>query len=137
MKRRLRATLFMAFALPLGISAALGFGPGVASALGHVDLGSHSQKDIEDHCGAAGGTSVDSDGVYGCWGSGGDVTCSKQTKTCYGTCEKCDDYAIRGSASLDEVTGRHEVEGTPPAEGTPPPPPAGTPPVVHPFGSSP
>ena len=69
MKRRLRATLFMAFAVPLGISAALGFGPGVASAgLGHVWLGAHTKKDIKDHCDAAGGMSFEGSGTYGCWG---------------------------------------------------------------------
>jgi hypothetical protein len=58
-------------------------------ALGHVYLGTHSQKDIKQHCDAAGGTYISGGGTYGCWGPGGDVNCSAGTKTCFGTCEKC------------------------------------------------
>src|ERR1700758_5622237 len=58
-------------------------------ALGHTWLGSHSKQDIQNHCDAAGGIYFESGGTYGCWGPGGDVTCSEQTGTCYGTCEKC------------------------------------------------
>jgi hypothetical protein len=58
-------------------------------ALGHVYLGSHSKQDMKNHCDAAGGIYFESGGTYGCWGPGGDVTCSEQTGTCYGTCEKC------------------------------------------------
>jgi hypothetical protein len=58
-------------------------------ALGHVYLGKHSKKDIEKHCDAAGGTNFEGGGTYGCWGPGGDVTCTAKTGTCIGTCEKC------------------------------------------------
>ena len=112
MKRRLRATLFMAFALPLGISAALGFGPGVASAgLGHVCLGAHTRKDIKDHCDAAGGTSFEGSGTYGCWGPGGDVNYTDKSGTCIGTCEKCGRAAPLDSSLLDDLVGRAQVDG--------------------------
>jgi hypothetical protein len=58
-------------------------------ALGHEFLGTHDKKDIDKHCADAGGEPFSGGGIYGCWGPGGDVTCSQQTKTCYGTCEKC------------------------------------------------
>ena len=63
--------------------------PSTAIALGHVYLGTHSTGDIKQHCSDAGGTYVNSEGIYGCWGPGGDVTCSKKSKSCYGTCENC------------------------------------------------
>jgi hypothetical protein len=76
--------------------AMLTFSSGAALALGHVTLGKHSTKDIKNHCDSAGGTFFNSDGVYGCFGPGGDVTCSGKTKRCYGTCESC------GSARMTE-----------------------------------
>lgn len=59
------------------------------SALGHVYLGAHSKQDIKRHCEAAGGEYFEGGGTYGCWGPGGDVTCSSATGTCIGTCERC------------------------------------------------
>jgi hypothetical protein len=67
-----------------------------AFALGHVTLGKHNEKDIKKHCDAAGGTPFNQDGVYGCFGPGGDVTCSSKSKKCFGTCEAC------GSARMSE-----------------------------------
>jgi hypothetical protein len=58
-------------------------------ALGHVTLGKHSMNDIKSHCDAAGGSYYNSGGVYGCFGPGGDVTCSAKTRNCFGTCENC------------------------------------------------
>src|SRR5260370_41700906 len=69
--------------------AAFALSPDPAFALGHVTLGKHSSQDIKDHCDAAGGAFYNSSGVYGCFGPGGDVTCSGKTKRCFGTCENC------------------------------------------------
>jgi hypothetical protein len=60
-----------------------------AIALGHTPLGKHDVNDIDKHCADVNGTPFDSGGIYGCWGPGGDVTCSHQTGTCFGTCERC------------------------------------------------
>jgi hypothetical protein len=68
-------------------------------ALGHVYLGSHSKQDIKNHCDAAGGVYFEGGGTYGCWGPGGDVTCSEQTGTCIGTCEKCGRVVVLGDIS--------------------------------------
>jgi hypothetical protein len=76
--------------------ATLTFSSGAALALGHVTLGKHSNKDIKNHCDAAGGTYYNSSGVYGCFGPGGDVTCSGKTKQCFGTCERCGSARIGG-----------------------------------------
>jgi hypothetical protein len=68
--------------------AVFGFGTTTAVA-GHVTLGTHNESDIAGHCGAAGGSYYNSGGVYGCFGPGGDVTCSGKTKKCFGTCSNC------------------------------------------------
>jgi hypothetical protein len=60
-----------------------------AAIAGHVSLGTHNESDISGHCGAAGGSYYNSGGVYGCFGPGGDVTCSGKTKKCFGTCSNC------------------------------------------------
>jgi hypothetical protein len=60
-----------------------------AAIAGHVTLGTHNESDISSHCGAAGGSYYNSGGVYGCFGPGGDVTCSGKTKKCFGTCSNC------------------------------------------------
>jgi hypothetical protein len=76
-------------ALTLFAFAALGFLSGPALA-GHVILsGQHSPADIQSHCRAAGGSYYNSGGVYGCWGPGGDVTCSGKVQRCFGTCGNC------------------------------------------------
>jgi hypothetical protein len=83
-------------------------------ALGHTYLGSHSKQDIKNHCDAAGGTYFESGGTYGCWGPGGDVTCSDQTGTCYGTCEKCGRVVNLGGISGVIVSGSWLPEFAPP-----------------------
>ncbi len=86
-------------------------------ALGHTYLGSHSKQDIKNHCDAAGGIYFESGGTYGCWGPGGDVTCSDQTGTCYGTCEKCGRVVDLGGISGVIISGSWLPEFAPPPAG--------------------
>jgi len=100
-----RSVLF-AIATAAFALTALSFSSSATLALGHVGLGSHSETDIKNHCGAAGGTYYNSSGAYGCFGPGGDVTCSSKTKKCFGTCTNCA-AAIKpgGRGSLRGVQG--------------------------------
>jgi hypothetical protein len=81
----------------------VGFYSSAAFALGHVALGKHSMRDIRSHCDAAGGKYYNSDGVFGCFGPGGDVTCSAKTKRCFGTCENCGAARLAGSDALSGI----------------------------------
>lgn len=76
---------------------------GAALALGHVTLGKHSTRDIKSHCDAAGGSYYNSSGVYGCFGPGGDVTCSGKTGKCFGTCGNCGSARLSGDDELTPV----------------------------------
>ncbi len=90
-------TMFAFAMLVMSSSAAL--------AMGHVGLGSHSTNDIKSHCDAAGGSYYNSGGVYGCFGPGGDVTCSGKNGKCFGSCSKC------GSAA--RLSGKGGIDGFP------------------------
>jgi hypothetical protein len=94
----------LVFTLAVLALTTLGVSSRVTFALGHVFLGKHSETDIDDHCKAAGGTPTAGHGTYGCFGPGGDVTCSTDTKTCYGTCTKCS-AAARGKGHVRGVQG--------------------------------
>jgi hypothetical protein len=83
--------------------AILGLSSSATLAMGHVGLGSHSTSDIKSHCDAAGGSYYNSGGVYGCFGPGGDVTCSGKNGKCFGSCSKC------GSAA--RLSGKGGVAG--------------------------
>ena len=79
---------------PIAIITLLGFlaldvSSNPVFALGHVYLGAHSKTEIKTTCDRVSGTYFEGGGMYGCWGKGGDVNCTNQTKTCVGTCEKC------------------------------------------------
>lgn len=131
----MRRPALIAFALTALAFATLGFSSSEALALGHVALGNHSQGDIKSHCDAAGGSFYNSSGTYGCFGPGGDVTCSGKNKKCFGTCEKC------GSAA--RLNGKGGVGGflTNPSGskvGTTPtaPPPKGKHPPIQPIKTS-
>ena len=89
--RKFNASPTTAIAIVLVAFTTLGFSSSVALARqGHVvALGTHDEKDIKNHCDAAGGSSYSSGGTYGCFGPGGDVHCSGQTKKCFGSCENC------------------------------------------------
>jgi len=87
-------TMFAFAMLVMSSSAAL--------AMGHVGLGSHSTNDIKSHCDAAGGSYYNSGGVYGCFGPGGDVTCSGKNGKCFGSCSKCGSAArLSGKGGID------------------------------------
>jgi hypothetical protein len=94
---------FARIAIIAAAFTALTLPPGAALALGHVTLGKHSTTDIKNHCDAAGGTYYNSDGVYGCFGPGGDVTCSQKSKRCFGTCENCGSARLSGQDELSPI----------------------------------
>lgn len=76
-----------------------------ALAMGHVTLGSHSTGDIKKHCDSAGGSYYNSGGVYGCFGPGGDVTCSGKTGKCFGSCTNCAAAMPGGKGGPKGVSG--------------------------------
>jgi hypothetical protein len=85
----MRRLALIAIGLSVLAFTTLGFLSNAALAA-HVTIsGTHSTGDIKSHCDAAGGSYYNSGGVYGCFGPGGDVTCSDKTKKCFGTCGNC------------------------------------------------
>lgn len=108
MKRRLRATLFMAFAVPLGISASVPALHRRDSVMCGLVLTPRktSKTTVMPPVGWH-----SKDRVHTAVGAGGDVNYTDKSGTCIGTCEKCGRAAPLDSSLLDDLVGRAQVDG--------------------------